>query len=70
MSSINALSDRATALYVRFKMALADLPDLREDDRGLTTLEVAVIATALLAVAIAVAALITTAVGNHDSTIK
>jgi hypothetical protein len=67
MSPINALSDRATALYVRLTTAQSDLS---EDDRGLTTLEVAVIATALLAVAIAVAALITTAVGNHDSTIK
>ena len=68
MSPINALTDRATALYVRFQTALSE--DLAEDDRGMTTLEVAVIATALLAVAIALGALITTAVGNHDKTIK
>jgi hypothetical protein len=38
-------------------------------DRGMTTLEVAVIATVLLAAAIGVGVLITNAVGNHSATI-
>ena len=62
-----AVSDWATGVYVRAKTAWATL---REDDRGLTTLEIAVIATALLAVALVVAKLITDAVTNHSSTIK
>ena len=68
MSLINTLVSQATAAYLRLQTALSE--DRSEDDRGLTTLEVAVIATCLLAAAIAVALLITNAVANHDSTIK
>jgi len=62
-----AVSDWATSVYVRARSAWTTL---REDDRGLTTLEVAVIATALLAAALVVAKLITDAVTTHSSTIK
>lgn len=64
---VTAVSGWATGVYVRARSAWSAL---REDDRGLTTLEIAVIATALLAAAILVATLITNAVNNHSSTIK
>lgn len=61
-----ALSPQLTWLRIRF----AALRARAAADDGLTTLEVAIIAAGLLAVAVALVAIITTAVGNHDATIK
>jgi len=64
---VTTVSDWVNEAFIRAQTAWSKL---REDDRGLTTLEVAVIATALLAAAILVAGLITSAVDSHSKSIK
>lgn len=55
------------ALYLRLRIAAAERLN---SDRGMTTLEVAILATVLLAAALGVGLLITNAVTNHSTTIR
>jgi hypothetical protein len=68
---LTTIADRSRRTAVRISLRLSEeLARLRREDEGMTTLEVAVIAAALLAVALLLATIITNAVASHDSTIK
>ena len=63
---VAVVSDWATGVYVRARVAWSSF---REDDRGLTSLEVAVIAVALLGAAFALGKVIKDAVDAHSGQI-
>jgi hypothetical protein len=66
------MKDRYLTAAIRMRRILYSLTARmpKRDERGVTSLEIAVYAAILLAVAIGLAALIQTAVGNHDATVK